>query len=147
MKIIFLQDVKGSGRKGEVKEVNDGYAKNFLIKKGYAVEANATNLSENKAKQDSIARNKELERQAAAVLADKVSELKVVLKLKCGEGDKPFGSITSKEIADNINKQGVDIDKRMIVLQDPIRQLGCYEVEVKVYPGIVAKTNVYVEKE
>ncbi len=147
MKIIFIQDVKGSGKKGEVKEVNDGYAKNFLIKKGLAREATPAAVKENQAKLDSIARTIELERQAAKELAKKAEKTKVIVKIKCGENGKPFGSITSKEISDALVAQGIDIDKKNLVLPENVKQLGCYQIEAKLYTGITAKISLFVEAE
>lgn len=145
MKVILQQDVKAQGKKGEIINVSDGYAKNFLIPKGLAVEANSVNINllNQKAKSEELKKKKEFE--DAKVLADKISKAKVVLKAKSGEGGKLFGSITVKEIAEQLKSQsGIDIDKRKIVLDEPIKMLGTRTLDVKVYPEVTAKLSVQV---
>ena len=122
MKVIFIQDVKGTGKKGEVKEVSDGYARNFLIGKGLAIEATAKNLNDlklQKANEDRIAAQK---LEEAKQLAAKIEEKSVVLSVKTGEGGKLFGSVSTKEIAAACEKQlGLEIDKKKMVLPEPIK--------------------------
>ena len=145
MKVILNQDVKGSGKKGQVLEVSDGYAINFLIKKGFAKKADAISLSENQAQKAAQQRIIDLEIQAAKELAKKISGTKVLVKIKTGENGKFFGSVTSKEVAEALQAQGFEIDKKQIVLNDTIKQLGEYQVEVKLYTGISTKFNLVVE--
>ena len=147
MKIILTQDIKGSGKKGDIITVNDGYAKNFLIKKGYAIEATQSAMAENLAKKQAEQRNYDLQKQAAQKLAQKINKDKVVIKIKTGENGKFFGSITSKEIAEQLTNKGYEIDKKQIVLPENIKGLGCFVIDIKLFAGVVAKLNVFVEAE
>ena len=113
MKVIFIKDLKGQGKAGEQKNISDGYAKNFLIPKGYAIEATASNLNDLKGKKESEAFKKEQEIEHANMLKDKLAQITVQLKAKGGESDKLFGSVTSKEIATKLKADfGIDIDKK-----------------------------------
>ena len=147
MKVVLLKDVKGTGKKGEIKEVSDGYAKNFLFKQGYAKEATKSSLAENEFKKSANAYHKEVEKAEANALAKKLNGQMVNLKIKCGDNGKTFGSITAKEIADALNAQGFNIDKRKIELKEPIKTIGVYTILAKVYPEITAKFNVEVKSE
>jgi len=147
MKVIFLKDVKGKGKKGEVKNVADGYAHNFLLKQGLAVEANLSNVS------SLNAQKKKEEKLAAEELAEakqlkaKIDEITVELTAKSGEGGRLFGSITSKQIAEELQKKySIKIDKRKIELEDAIRTLGVTKVPVKLYPEVTATLNVHVKE-
>lgn len=150
MKVIFLQDVKGKGKKGDIKEVPNGYAQNFLIKNNLAKPANNESMAELKGKQ------KAKEKQDAEVLAE-AKELKALLKkeetvvkinAKAGEDGRLFGSIPSKQIADALNKQyKIKIDKRKIELDQPIRALGFTQVPVKLHPQVTATINVHTIQE
>lgn len=144
MKVVLLKDVKGTGKKGEIKEVSDGYAKNFLIKNGSAKPANNSALSENSIKKQATDYHKEMERKDAQELADKISGQKIILSIKCGENGKTFGSVTAKEIADEFEKKGISLDKRKIELKDAIKTIGSYQVSAKVYPEISAKFTVEI---
>ena len=145
MPVILKQDVKGSGKKGELVKVSDGYARNYLIPKGLATEANAQAMGEMKAKQAAAAHKAEVERQAAQDLADKINEKTVKLTAKAGANGKLFGSVTSKEISEELQKQfGMPVDKRKIVLDADIKAFGSYTVQVKLYPGIAATVYVVV---
>ena len=145
MIVILLKDVKGLGKTGEVVKVSDGYARNMLIPKGAATEAtegNVRNLEKQKAIQTE---NKKKELAEANALADRIKELTVVIKTKSGEGGKLFGSITSKDIADALSSQHkIDIDKRKFILENPIKHIGTFSVEIKIYPEVTAKLNVTV---
>lgn len=145
MKVVLLKDVKGTGKKGEIKEVADGFAKNFLLKNGAAKLANNTALSENSHQKDAAAYHKQQEILAAKELAKKLDGQSVTLKLKCGENGKTFGSVSSKEIADELAKKGLAIDKKKIELKEPIKSTGTYQIVIRVYPEITAKINVNVE--
>lgn len=147
MKVILLQDVKGSGKKGEIVNVNDGYARNFLFPKGLAQEATNRNLSELKKKKKAEQDKKQQEIEEAKDLVKKLESVTLVVKAKSGENGKLFGSVTSKEIADEIKKQHkIKLDKKKIVLPEPIKQLGTMELEVKVYAEISGKLKVKVEE-
>ncbi|QJD85745.1 50S ribosomal protein L9 [Cohnella herbarum] len=147
MKVIFLQDVKGQGKKGEVKEVSEGYARNFLLPKGVvqlATEGAKKTLNQQTA---SALKKKENEKNEFKALADRLSEMTVVIKAKAGEGGRLFGAITSKQIAEALELQKVSIDKRKIELDDPIRVLGVTKVTVKLYPDVKGTLNVQVVEE
>ena len=146
MKVLLLQDVKGSGKKGDIVEVNDGYARNFLIKKNLAKEANKAVILEKQSQNASLERTKQLEKQAAEKKANEIRNKEVLIKVKVGENGKMFGAITSKEIADSIlSELNIELDKKQILLENPIKNLGRYAVEAKLYPGVVAKFFVIVE--
>lgn len=147
MKVIFQQDVKGQGKKGQVKEVSEGYARNFLFPKGLAVEASTGNVKAVEQQKASEGKKKEKEREEAKALADKLSAMTVTLKAKAGEGGRLFGAITSKQIAEALEKQKVSIDKRKIELDEPIRTLGVTKVSVKLYPEVHGELSVQVIEE
>ena len=145
MKVLLLQDVKGSGKKGDIVEVNDGYATNFLLKKNLARKADNAVMLEKQSQMASQERNKQIEKNAALEKAKKLNNTEVVVFAKKGENGKLFGAITSKEIAEEIVKQGFEVEKKQIVLESPIKNVGKYFVEAKLYPGVVAKFSVVVE--
>ncbi|MGG1314096.1 MULTISPECIES: 50S ribosomal protein L9 [Cohnella] len=147
MKVIFLQDVKGQGKKGEIKEVSEGYARNFLLPKGYvqiATEGNKKALDQMKA---SAEKRKAKEKEEAQALAAKLSEMTIVIKAKAGEGGRLFGAITSKQISETLEKMNIKIDKRKIDLEEPIRTLGVTKVPLKLYPEVKGTLNVQVVEE
>lgn len=147
MKVIFLKDVKGKGKKGEVKNVSDGYAQNFLLKQGLAVEANNANtkiLEAQKKKEKALAAE---ELQQAKELKETIEKLTVELSAKAGEGGRLFGSITTKQIADELQKKhGIKIDKRKMELEDGIRSLGHIKVPVKLHHEVTATLTVHVKE-
>jgi large subunit ribosomal protein L9 len=145
MKVILQADVKGTGKKGQVFEVADGYARNFLFPKKLAIEATAGNLQDVTHKKAVEERRKLKEKEDAIELGSKLNALKVEVRTKTGEGGRLFGSVTSKEIADVLKKQhGIEIDKRKLELKESIKALGSYEVNVKLHPNVTAKLQVYV---
>ena len=147
MKVILTPDVKGSGKKGELLKVSDGYGRNYLLPKGLAIEASAQALGEMKARQAAVEHKAAVERQAAEELAGKIGGKTVKLSAKAGANGKLFGSVTSKEIAEEISRQfGAQIDKRKIVLDSDIKSFGSYTVQVKLHPGIAADVYVVVEE-
>lgn len=147
MKVILLKDVKGTGKKGEVKEVSDGYARNFLIKKGVAVEASQANMKELDEKEKSKERKALIEYEEAVLLGKQMEEINIQIEVKAGEGGRLFGSITSKEIAEQLKKQkNLDIDKRKILMDEPIRTLGSTFVEIKLHPKVTTKIRVDVKE-
>ncbi len=148
MKVIFLKDVKGSGKKGEVKDVADGYAKNFLIKNGNAVEANTKNMSALRGQEKRAEKDAQEELAEAKALKEKLESLTVELKAKSGEGGRLFGSITTKQIAQALQKDfGIKIDKRKMDLPDAIRSLGYTNVPIKLHHEVNATLKVHVTEE
>ena len=149
MKVVLLADVKGSGKKGELVNVSDGYARNFLFPKKLAKEATAQALNELKNAEESKAFKIKQETEAAQASADKINGKSVSILAKAGQGGKLFGSVTAKEIAEGIKKQyGVDVDKRKIDTKGDMKAFGTYECEVKLYSGITATVKAVVtEKE
>ncbi len=145
MKVIFLQDVKGSGKKGEIKNVADGYARNMLLKKGLAIEATAKNLSELEGKQASMAHKIDVEKQQAQEVADKLNGKTVIAKAKAGNGGRLFGAVTAAQIAGCLEEQyQCKVEKKKISLKSDIKNFGTYEAEIRLYAGIVAKVTVEV---
>ena len=145
MKVILLADVKGTGKKGEMYEVSDGYARNFLLPKKLAKPATVQVVGEMKAKQASTAYHAEVQRQEAEAMAKKLNEVSVKITAKAGAGGRLFGAVTTKEIADAINAQEkVSIDKKKIVIDADIKAYGTYEATIKLHPGIAAKVKVVV---
>lgn len=147
MKVIFLKDVKGQGKKGDIKNVSDGYATNFLFAQGLAKPANESNVKQLEHMNDVEAKHKEKEKQAAKALADKLEAMTLTVKTKAGEGGRVFGSVTSKHIADELKKLKFDIDKRKILLEDPIKSLGMIQVPIKLHPDVKATLKVQVAEE
>lgn len=146
MKVVLIADVKSKGKKGDLINVPDGYARNFLFPKNLAVAADNAALSELKSRQDAAEHHKQEEIAAAQAVADKINGQTVTLKAKAGTSGRLFGSITSKEIADEINRAfSVSIDKKKLSIAD-IKNFGDYTADVKLYKGISAKVNVKVEE-
>lgn len=147
MKVILKQDVKGSGKTGDIVNISDGYAKNFLIKKGLAVEATEGELKNLSIKKDATKYHDEMKKKETQVLASKLDGEKVHIHVKSGENSRLFGSVTSKEIATKIKEDfGLDIDKRKILLSEHIKSYGAYQVEIKFMTEISAKITVIVEE-
>lgn len=145
MKVILLQDIKGVGKKEQIINANDGYARNYLFPKKLAVEANAGNLGNLKAKQESNQYRKDVEKEEATKLANKIKDLALVIKVKAGENGKIFGGVTSKEIAENLKKQyQIEVDKKKIILAETIKNLGILTVEIKLYEGVIGKLKVKI---
>ena len=145
MKVILLADIKGVGKKDEIINASDGYARNFLFPKNLAVEANSENMSKLKAKNDSNAYKKSVERQEAEKIAEKLKGILLKITVKSGENGKIFGSITSKEIADNLKQQyKIDIDKKKIELKEPIKTLGSFSVNIKLYEGVIGTLKIHM---
>ncbi len=145
MKVVLLQDVKGQGKKDELINVSDGYARNFLFPKKLAVEADAKILNDIKNKEAARLRKIELEKAAARETAEKLQALVVKIKIQQGNDGKFYGSVTTKDIAEALLAQHkIEIDKRKIVMQSPIKAYGSYTVDVKLYPEIAGKINVLV---
>jgi len=148
MKVILQQDVKGLGVKYSVVEVSDGYARNFLLPKGLAVEASPGNMNILKSKQKAEQARKERELQEAKALKERLSNIKIILTAKAGEGGKLFGAISNKDIADYLKKEhNIDIDKKKIQLEEPIKTTGTFTATIKLYPEVSANVNVTVKGE
>ncbi len=148
MKVLLKQDVQGSGKKGEIVNVADGYARNFLIKRGLAVEASAQVLGEVKAKEEAAKRREALELQNARETAKQLDGKAVKLTAKSGANGRLFGSVTSREVAEAVEKAfGIAIDKRKIELSSEIKNYGSYEAALKLHAGVSAKIFVVVAEE
>ena len=145
MKVILLEDVKSLGKKGEIVNVSDGYARNFILKTNKGVEATSANLNTlklQKANEEKVAQEN---LEAAKALGEKLSFAPVTLKIKAGEGGKLFGAISSKEIAAAVKEQhGLEVDKKKIVLDEPIKELGTHNVKVKLHKDVTAQLTVKV---
>ena len=148
MKVIFLQDVKGKGKKGEVKEVSVGYAQNFLLKNNVAIEATPANLSKLEGQQKRVQKDAAEELKDAEALKEKIDGITVEMKAKSGEGGRLFGSITTKQIAEALNKaEGIKVDRRKMELPDAIRALGFTNVPIRIHADVTATLKVHVTEE
>ncbi len=145
MKVILLQDVKGTGKKGDVCEVSDGYARNMLFKKNLAKEATAVEVNSLKIKKEAEEFHRREEEKRLTALAKEIHGKKVVCSAFAGNSGKIFGAITSSEISVALSKIGYEIDKKKILLQEPIKKTGTYEVEIKLISGIPCKIKVEVQ--
>ena len=147
MQVILTRDVKGQGKKGQMVNVSDGYARNYLLPRGPAVMATMSNINVMKGKQESLEYKKKVELEEANAIAEKMKEIKVVLKAKAGDIGKLFGSVTSKDVAEALTSQHhIKLDKKKFVMPDGIKTLGTTTVDVKIYTGVVGKLNVVVEQ-
>ena len=149
MKVLLLEDVKDQGKKGEIIKVSDGYAKNYLIPRKLAKEATDAVMNELKAKEASRLHKIEVERAEAKTLSEKVASKSLVIRQQAGAGGKFYGSVTAKEISEELKKQfDIDLDKRKINVPEPIKTFGKYELDVKYYPDVTGKIYLIVtEKE
>lgn len=147
MKVILQKDVKNLGKKGDAVEVSEGYARNYLVPRGLVIMATDANLRTLKQEQEAKQNRKEREKKEAADLARKMSDMKVTIAAKAGEAGRIFGSVTSADIAAALEKKGVKVDKRKIELKDPIKVLGEYKVDVRVYQEVLATLTVKVTGE
>jgi large subunit ribosomal protein L9 len=147
MKVIFLQDVKGQGKKGEVKDLSEGYVRNFLLPRGLVKEATEANMKMLEAQKRSEAKRKEQEKQEAQELAQKLNELTVKVTGKAGEGGRLFGAISSKQVAQALEEQfNIKVDKRKLEM-DAIRSLGVTQIKVKLHNEVTATLKVHVVEE
>ncbi|KAF6575553.1 50S ribosomal protein L9 [Paenibacillus sp. SEL3] len=147
MKVIFIKDMKGQGKKGQIKEVSDGYAANFLLPRGVARPATEGNMKTLENQNAAEEKRKQEEKEEAQALGKKLEETEVQLKAKAGEGGRLFGAITSKQIAEAVAKTGIKLDKRKIELEEPIRTLGVTQMTVKLHPEVKATLKVQVIEE
>ena len=145
MKVILKADIKGVGKKDEVINASDGYARNFLIPRKLAVPADTGNMANLKAKQDSNAYRKDQEKQEAINIADKLSKITLQIKVKAGENGKIFGGVSSKEIASELEKQyKIIVDKKKIVLKETIKVLGTKDVQIRLFEGVVGIVKIKI---
>ena len=148
MKVILLQDVKSLGKEGEIVNVNDGYARNFIIPKRLGVEANSKNMNDLKLKKNNEEKIAKENKEAAEKLAGELKAGQVALKIKVGEGGKAFGSVSAKEIAAAVKDQmGLDVDKKKIQLKETLKTLGTHIVPVKLHPEVTAELKVEIGEE
>ena len=147
MQVILNQDVKGQGKKGQMIKVSDGYARNYLLPRGLAKEATKANINELKGKKESLEYKIRTEKEQAEAAVERFKDISVNLKAKAGANGKLFGSITSKDIADELTKQHhIKLDKKKFVMPEGIKNLGVNEVDVKLYTGITGKLKVVVKE-
>lgn len=145
MKVILLEDVKSLGKKGDVVNVNDGYARNFVLPKKLGIEANSRNMNDLKLKKANDEKLAKEQLEAAQAFAKEMEEEEIVLSIKAGEGGRTFGSISTKEIAQGYKEQcGKEIDKKKIILPEAIKNFGVFEVGVKLHPSVTGKLKVNV---
>lgn len=145
MKVILTEDVKTLGKKGDIVEVNEGYARNFILKKKLGLEATGKNLNDIKLKKANEEKLAQEQLEAAQELKKELEAGKVQLSMKVGEGGRTFGSVSSKEIGQGVKEQlGIEVDKKKIQLQDPIKTLGTHNVQIKIHPKVTAEVKVVV---
>lgn len=148
MKVILTEDVKSLGKKGEIVNVSDGYARNFILKTNKGVEANSKNMNDLKLKKANADKVAQEQYEAAQELAKKIAAGQIVVKIKVGEGGRTFGSVSSKEIASEVKAQmNLEIDKKKVQLKDAIKGLGTHIVPVKLHPKVTAELKVIVREE
>lgn len=145
MKVILLQDVKGVGKEGQVVEVSDGYGRNFLLKKKLAKESTVANLNEVKLKQGAQAEHEKRALQAAEDLKKDLGGKTFTLKMKSGEGGKLYGAVTSADVSDVLKKNGYDIEKKQVVIDNAIKMVGTFGVRIKLHPKVSCQVNINVE--
>ena len=146
MKVILTQDIKSVGKKGQILDAADGYARNYLLPKKLAVVADATNLNELKTKQEANKYKKDMSMASAKELSEKMKNYELLFTIKAGENGKTFGSVTAKDIADELNKKYfVEVDKKKICLNEAIKSLGVYNIEIKIFEGISVTIKVIVQ--
>ena len=145
MKVILLKDVKAQGKKGDVINVSDGYANNFLLKNGLAVPANQANMNTNTKQKEAEAKRIAEETAAAKAVAEKLKTMELIFSIEVGSNGKAFGSISGKEIAEELAKHGISIDKKQVVLNSAIKMVGAYDIELKLYKGVLGKVKINVQ--
>ena len=146
MKVILQKDVKGQGKKGDIIEVSDGYARNFLFKNSLAIEATSSNVNSIKIAKEAQEHKRALEKAAALELSQKLKNITISIPLKVSENGKIFGALTSQHIAEALDREGIELDKRKIVLSEPIKTIGAYKVVIKLYPEVTSELNIKVER-
>jgi large subunit ribosomal protein L9 len=144
MKVILKEDVRNIGTMGQIVDVADGYARNFLVPKGFAVDANVKNIRALEHAKKTIQEKAKKIRNQAQDLSDKIANMTIVIKAKSGEEGKLFGSVTSMDIAEQMKNQGIDIDKKKIVIEEPIKRLGSYSVGIKLHSDVASQVTLQV---
>ena len=144
MKVVLLKDVKGTGKKGDVVNVADGFGKNFLLKNGFAKTADSSAMNENTLQKQAKAFHAEEERKAAVNLAERLKGVTLTVPVKCGENGKIFGAVTSKEISDRLKEQGFEVDKKHIVVEKPIKTVGKESITLKLHQTVSVKLDVEI---
>ena len=147
MKVILVKDVKNVGKAGEIVNVSDGYGRNYLLPRGLAIEATESNVKALNEKKKAEEKKRQQELEEAKEMAQKLSNLSLVLKVKAGENGKLFGSITSKDVEEALKEKGFDIDKKKISFDETVKTTGTYYVDIKLYQGVIAKVKVDVVAE
>jgi len=147
MEIILMQDLESLGLEGDIIDVAKGYARNYLIPKGFAIEANDANMKALEMRKGKIMAKRGKDKEAAERVREKISQITVTVRRKAGEGGKLYGSVTSRDIAQGLEKEGVVVDRKKIIIDEAIRSLGESEVAIKLYPEVIATTKVVVKKE
>lgn len=148
MKVILLDNIKGVGKKDEVINASDGYARNFLFPKKLAVEANNENMNKLKAKKQSEQYKKDVEKENAQNISKQLNDIILTIKVKAGDNGKIFGGVTSKDISEELKKQyNIDVEKKKIVLTDNIKNIGSLDINVRLYEGVVGKLKVKIISE
>ncbi len=148
MKVILLEDVKALGKKGDIVTVSDGYARNMILPKKLGVEATSKNLNDLKLQNRHAEKVAQENLEAAQALAKELEDKKIELKMKSGEGGRTFGSISTKEIAEAAKKQlNMELDKKKMILKDPIKALGTYEIQIRLHPQVTGSFMVHVSEE
>ncbi|QQK78089.1 50S ribosomal protein L9 [Salicibibacter cibarius] len=147
MKVIFQKDVKGKGKKGEVKDVSEGYFRNYLFPNQLAVEATKSNIKELEKKQASDERKEQQALEEAKEKKQELEETTVEILAKAGQGGRLFGAVSTKQITEALKQQGFEIDKRKIDLKDPIRTLGVTKVGIKIHPQVIATVDIHVKEQ
>lgn len=146
MQVIFIKDLKKKAKKGDIKEVADGYAENFLIKNGYAIPSNSKNLNQLKYEQKKDEERQQHLKEEALFLKEKLEKLTLEFKVRTGSGDKVYGSVSTKQIKESLLKEGYKIEKSMIIIDNPISCLGFHYIKINLHPQVEAKVKVHVVK-
>ena len=147
MKVILLKDIETLGSAGEVVEVKNGYGRNFLIPRNEALVASAANMAQFESRRKQQETLAERDRRAAEALAKQLEAESITAQVKVGEEDRLFGSVTSQNVAELLDEKGYELDRRAIHLEDPIRELGVYNIEVRLHPEVTAAVKLWVVKE
>lgn len=146
MKVIFIKDLKKQAKKGDIKEVKDGYAQNFLIKNGYAVQMTGKNLETLEKERTEVKKEDQKNREEANILKEQLEKEEFLFKVKAGENDRVFGSVSPKQIKDELHKRGFKIEKRQIEMMSNLTSLGYHNVTINLYKDIKAKVKIHLVK-
>ena len=146
MKVIFVKDLRGQGKRGEIKEVKDGYAENYLIKNGYAKKLTEQNYQQYQKDKKEEQELDEKNRKDANIVKEKLQTLELVFKVKTGAQDKVFGSVSTKQIKEELDKKKISVDKKQILLEDGLSSLGYHNVKIELYKDVIGEVKVKLEK-